>query len=118
MLTDTEIKKLKATGKDYQKADSKGLVLIIRGAGAKLWRYEYRLDGKKFKVSYGNYPEISLSDARKIHTIARQLVEFGKHPATLLDKPEAKQMAIDGYGIKDIEVQVTATKEECKQCRH
>lgn len=33
-LTDTEIKKLKAIGKDYQKADSRGLVLVIREAGA------------------------------------------------------------------------------------
>jgi integrase len=111
MLTDTEIKKLKPTGKDYQKADSKGLVLIVREAGAKFWRYESRLDGKKFKYGLGNYPEISLDNARKIHAIARQLVEFGNHPATLLDNPAAKQMIIDGCGIKEIEAFVKATKE-------
>jgi len=110
-LTDTEIKKLKATGKDYQKADSGGLVLVIREAGGKFWRYEYRLDGKKFRYGLGNYPEISLSDARKIHTIARQLVEFGKHPAMLLDNHGAKQMAIDGFSIKELESKAAATKE-------
>jgi len=31
-------------------------------AGTKLWRYEYRLEGRKQKFSYGNYPEISLAD--------------------------------------------------------
>jgi integrase len=112
MLTDTEIKKLKPTGKDYQKADSKGLVLVIREAGGKFWRYEFRLGSKKFKYGFGNYPEIGLSDARKIHAVARQLVEFGKHPATLLDNPEAMQMIIDGYSIKDIEAKAAATKEE------
>jgi hypothetical protein len=53
-LTDTEIKKLKATGRDYQKADSKGLVLVIREAGVKFWRGKFWLNGKKFKSSYGN----------------------------------------------------------------
>ena len=104
-LTDTEIRKYKATGKEYQKADSRGLVLVVRAAGGKFWRYEYRLDGKKFRYGLGNYPEISLSDARKIHTIARQLVEFGKHPSTLLDNPGAKQAIIDGDSVKEIESQ-------------
>jgi integrase len=110
-LTDTEIKKLKPIGKDYQKADSRGLVLVIREAGGKFWRYEFRLDGKKFRYGFGNYPEISLSNARKIHEVARQLVEHGKHPATLLDKPKALQMIIDGYNIKEIESQAAAIKE-------
>lgn len=110
-LTDTEIRKYKATGKEYQKADSRGLVLVIRAVGGKFWRYEYRLDGKKFRYGYGNYPEISLDNARKIHTVARQLVEFGKHPSTLLDNSGAKEMIIDGYGIKEIEAKAAASKE-------
>lgn len=110
-LTDTEIKKLKPIGKDYQKADSRGLVLVIREAGGKFWRYEFRLEGKKFKYGIGNYPEISLINARKIHIVARQLVELGRHPATLLDKPNALQMIIDGYSIKEIESQAVTIKE-------
>lgn len=98
MLTDTEIKKLKATGIEYQKADGKGLVLVVRAKGDKFWRYETRLDGKKFRYGFGNYPELTLDHARKIHAIARQLVELGQHPATLLDHDEAKRMIIDGYG--------------------
>jgi hypothetical protein len=110
-LTDTEIRKLKATGQEYQKADSRGLVLVIRAKGGKFWRGELRLDSKKFRYGYGTYPEITLDNARKIHTVARQLVEFGRHPATLLDNHGAMQMIIDGYGIKEIESQATATKE-------
>jgi integrase len=107
-LTDTEIRKLKAIGKDYQKADAKGLVLVIRAAGGKFWRGELRLNGKKFRYGYGNYPEMTLDNARKIHAVARQLVEFGKHPATLLDHPQAKRMVIDGCGIKELEIQAIA----------
>lgn len=103
MLTDTEIKKLKATGKDYQKADGDGLTLVVRAKGEKLWRYEFRLDGKKQKYSFGNYPEIGLKDAREIHNIARKLVELGKHPSTLLDDPDAKKKIIDGAGMNELE---------------
>jgi integrase len=110
-LTDTEIKKLKPIGKDYQKADSGGLALVIREAGGKFWRGEFRLDGKKFRYGYGNYPQISLLNARKIHAVARELIAFGKHPATLLDNPVAMRMIVDGCSIKDIEAKITASKE-------
>lgn len=110
-LTDAGIRKLKALEKEYQKADSRGLVLVVRTAGGKFWRGELRLDGKKFRYGYGTFPEIGVENARKIHTIARQLVEFGKHPATLLDNPEAKLMAMNGCSIKEIEGEITKIKE-------
>lgn len=110
-LTDTEIKKTKPLEKDYQMGDSNGLSLVIRKKGTKTWRYEFRLNGKKDKYHYGNYPEISLENARKIHAVARHLVEFGKHPATVLDNPESKQMIIDGHSLKEIEATVKAKKE-------
>ena len=112
MLTDTEIKKLKATGKEYQKADSGGLSLVVRSKGDKFWRYEFRLNGKKEKYGYGNYPDINLIDARKIHAVARQLVALNQHPSTLLDNPEAKKMIIDGHGVKTLEEHVKAAQEK------
>jgi len=115
MLTDTEIKKLKATGKEYQKADSGGLAIVVRSKGDKFWRYEFRFNGKKEKYGYGNYPEISLIDARKIHAVARQLVALNQHPATLLDDPEAKKMIIDGHGVKTLEEHVKAAQENAAQ---
>lgn len=111
-LTDTEIRKTKPSGTEYQLADGKALFLVVRKKGTKTWRYEFRIDGKKFKYHYGNYPEISLDHARKIHAVARELVQFGKHPSFLLDSNEAKRMIIDGHGIKEIEAQVTATKQD------
>lgn len=110
-LTDTEIKRLKPTGKEYQKADSRGLVLVVRAKGSKFWRYEFRFDGKKDRYGIGNYPEISLVNARKIHTVARELISLGKHPATLLDTLGVIQMIVDGYGIKEIENKVATIKE-------
>ena len=102
-LSDTEIRKSKARENEYQKTDGNGLVLVIRPKGTKTWRYEFRLGGKKHKYHYGNYPEISLLEARKIHLIARELVAVEKHPATLLDHADALRMAKDGCSIREIE---------------
>lgn len=112
MLKDQEIKKLKPTGKDYQKADYEGLVLLVRAQGTKTWRYEFRLDGKKQKYAYGNYPEFSLEDARTLHRTARKLVEVGKHPSTVLDSDTAKKMLIDGASTREVEIEIA--KQEAK----
>lgn len=111
MLTDTEIKKLKPTGKEYQKADGGGLTLVVRAKGNKFWRYEFRLNDKKEKYGYGNYPAITLENIRKIHAVARQMVELGRHPSELLDDDQAKRLIIDGHSLREIEARIVASKE-------
>lgn len=97
--------------------DGDGLSLVIRKKRTKTRRYEFRLNGTKDKYHYGNYPQISLVNARKIHLVARELITFGKHPATLLDNPDAMQI-IDGYSIKEIEAKAVTAKEAETQPRH
>jgi hypothetical protein len=50
-LTDTEIRKAKATAKAYRLSDGGGLYLWITPAGGKLWRCGYDFDGKE-KLPY------------------------------------------------------------------
>ncbi|WP_432722272.1 tyrosine-type recombinase/integrase [Jeongeupia wiesaeckerbachi] len=102
-LTELQCKNAKPSGKEYQIADGDGLTLLVREKGTKLWRYEYRLNGKKTKISYGNYPELSISDARKLHAVARHLVELGRHPAEVLDSFENKRMILSGHSLKETE---------------
>ncbi|MDD1621440.1 MAG: Arm DNA-binding domain-containing protein [Methylococcaceae bacterium] len=104
-LTDTQIRKAKTLDRDYQLADGDGLSLLVRKKGTKSWRYEFRLADKKHKYLYGNYPEITLENVRKIHSIARELVQFGKNPATLLDDATIKKMIIDGASLREIEAE-------------
>ena len=39
MLTDALIRKAKPKSKDYKLSDEKGLYLLVRTNGSKLWRY-------------------------------------------------------------------------------
>ncbi len=59
------VKQAKATEKPQKLADGGGMYLLIQPTGAKLWRLDYRFDGKRKTLALGIYPDVSLSDARQ-----------------------------------------------------
>ncbi|MDQ0072557.1 hypothetical protein J2W34_004362 [Variovorax boronicumulans] len=44
--------------------DGHGLYLFVSAKGAKVWRMAYRVDGKPKTKSLGDYPLLSLAEAR------------------------------------------------------
>lgn len=81
VLTDTKIRKAAPAEKDYKLADEKGLFLLVRPSGGKLWRLKYRIAGKEKLLSFGAYPDISLAAARNARDEARSLIAKGVDPA-------------------------------------
>jgi hypothetical protein len=74
MLNDTKIKSLKPKDKKYLVADTEGLTLLIMPTGTKSWIVRYRFNGKQKEITIGQYPELSLSDAReKLKTVKATL---------------------------------------------
>ncbi|OOF82819.1 preprotein translocase [Rodentibacter ratti] len=69
-LTNTEIDRAKPKDKDYTLSDGQGLYLLIKPTGAKLWRFNYyqpfSSPRKRVLLGVGKYPDISLSQARKV----------------------------------------------------
>ena len=80
-LSDVKIRSTKAGEKPIKLADSGGLYLEIRPSGTKLWRYRYRIAGKENVFAIGEYPSVTLSEARATRLKARELVRRGIHPA-------------------------------------
>lgn len=87
-LTDKAIQAAKPTVKQQKLSDGEGLILLVRTTGSKLWQLRYRFDGKEKTLSIGQYPLVSLTDARKRAFIARQSVHDGIDP--LAEKQAAK----------------------------
>jgi integrase len=81
MLSDTKIKKAAPTDRDYKLADEKGLFLLVRKTGGKLWRMKYRVAGKDKLLSFGPYPDVTLIAAREARDVARRLLREGIDPA-------------------------------------
>ena len=75
-LTDTEIKAAKPQDKDYQLYDGDGLTLLIKSSGSKLWQFRYYrpYTKQRTKQSFGAYPAVTLSDARKLRAESRSLL--------------------------------------------
>ena len=65
LLKDTVIKNIKPGDKDTRLNDGNGLYLLVKPEGAKWWRFDYSIDGKRKTLSLGVYPVTGLSDARR-----------------------------------------------------
>jgi hypothetical protein len=81
MLTDTQVQQAEAHDKPYKLADGGGLYLHILTTGARIWRHDYRLHGKRATLTIGRYPDITLTAARELHAAARELLARGESPA-------------------------------------
>ncbi|MBN9617675.1 MAG: integrase [Acidobacteriales bacterium 59-55] len=95
-LTIREIENAKPAGKPYKMTDGGGLCLLIAPSGAKLWRWRYYFDGKEKMMAFGEYPVVSLKDARDLHFAARKTLAAGTDPmAERRSESEAKQKETD-----------------------
>ncbi len=80
-LTDTKIRNTKPGDKPITLNDGNGLYLDIRPTGAKIWRYRYWLTPEKDgRYTIGEYPSVSLSEARRERERLRELVKQGINP--------------------------------------
>ena len=94
-LTDTEIRKAKTKPAAYRMSDGGGLYLLLTPAGGKLWRWKYRFDGREKLMTFGNYPDVSLSLARERHGAARKLLATGTDP--MAERKAEKAAAEDSF---------------------
>lgn len=71
--------------------DGGGLYLELLPSGSKKWRLKYRQpNGKENRLTFGDYPQISLGQARIERENAKQTLRDGKDPALERDIERAK----------------------------
>jgi integrase len=92
MLSDTKIKSLKPKEKMYRVLDAERLYIEVRPSGKKIWRFKYTLNGKEGTVSFGEYPIVSLAEARKKKDESKVLLKDDINPVD--DKKKKKIEAI------------------------
>ncbi|WP_282294808.1 integrase arm-type DNA-binding domain-containing protein [Stenotrophomonas sp. PS02289] len=79
-LTDVAVRRAKPSDKPQKLADGGGLYLYITVAGAKSWRWKYRIGGKEKLLTLGLYPDVTLAKARDARDDARRLQRVGIDP--------------------------------------
>ncbi|MBK5142873.1 tyrosine-type recombinase/integrase [Budviciaceae bacterium BWR-B9] len=100
-LTDIQIRTAKPQDKAYTLNDGQGLSLLVEPNGSKGWRFRYRFAGKPKMISFGTYPEVSLSAARQKKAEARELVANNVNPSEIrkTEKAELKAAAANTFEI-------------------
>ena len=98
-LSDVSIKKAKPADKPFKLADEKGLYLLISPTGGKLWRWDYRINGKRKTLALGAYPDVSLARARERREEARAKLADGIDPGELKQATKAmrKERAANSF---------------------
>lgn len=84
-LTDVACRNAKPREKQYRLSDSGWLYLAVQPNGARIWRMNYRFEGKQRTLTFGRYPAMSLSEARARRDAAKADLADGHDPA----KPRA-----------------------------
>lgn len=83
MLTDTAVKALKPQRKLYKVSDRDGMYVVVQPSGATVFRYDYRLNGRRETLTLGRYgPDgLSLARAREKLIDAKRAISEGRSPA-------------------------------------
>lgn len=80
-LSDTRIRNAKPAAKAYKLSDAGGMYLLITRGGARYWRMDYRLNGKRRTLALGVYPTVTLAAARTRREEARVMLAEGTDPS-------------------------------------
>ncbi|GFE57744.1 integrase arm-type DNA-binding domain-containing protein [Geobacter sp. AOG1] len=92
-MTEMRVKTAKPKEKDYKLADGGGLYLLVTTTGGKLWRCDYRHNGKRKTAAFGAYPAVSLTDARQRREDAKKLLANGVDPGEVKKAQKAATVA-------------------------
>ncbi|MEW6992456.1 integrase domain-containing protein [Colwelliaceae bacterium 6441] len=121
-LTNTEVKQAKPKDKLYKLSDGGGLQLRVMPNGSKQWLLDYirPITKKRTSMSFGNFPEISLAEARKKRVQAKEQLAEGIDPKEyrddqLREKELAagntfEKVATEWFSIKKTKIAETTAK--------
>ncbi len=97
-LRDTHIRNAKPKDKPYKLYDGSGLGLycLVMPNGSRLWRIDYRYNGKRKTLSLGKYSEVSLENTRKQALEYRQMIKEGIDPSEMRRAKKARKCIPSG----------------------
>ncbi|SFG42338.1 protein of unknown function [Novosphingobium sp. CF614] len=84
MLNDAQLRAAKPKDKPYKLFDAHQLYLFVTPKGTKVWRMNFKYDGREKSLSFGAYPLVSLVAAREKRDEARRLLADGVDPSVVV----------------------------------
>lgn len=110
-LTDTLVRQVKfkpGTGNKHRDGD--GMYLHVLPTGSKVWRMDYRHADKRKTLTIGDYPAVTLAQARKQRDKARELLAQGADPSTAKQIEKAVQAVAAANTFEAVARELHTTK--------
>jgi integrase len=108
-LTDVQIKQWIKAKEPVAKADGEGLTFTLSASGRAAWILRYRIAGKAKEKTLGQYPYISLAEARRLAAEDRAKIQLGVDVA--VEKQRAKREAAGAWTVKRLAEDYLAKSE-------
>jgi len=101
-LSDAEVRKAKSLEKMYKLFDGAGLYLEVKTNGRKVWRTDFRWEGKTKSYTIGDYPTVTLSSARITSQEVREDARNGIDPVQKRKGSEGSENAVSIQTFKQV----------------
>ncbi|SEM73713.1 Site-specific recombinase XerD [Sphingomonas gellani] len=95
MLTNAAVKAARPRAAAYKLTDERGLHLFVAPTGLKSFRWRFRLGGKEQLLTIGEWPNVSLDEARDQVARAREQLANGQDPRTARSEEPAQVRAFE-----------------------
>jgi len=118
MLTDTAVRKAKPSIKSFKLADGKGLHLLVQTNGTKLWQVRYYISGKEKTASLGQYPDVTLGEARDKRDKLRKTLAQGDDPVAVKRAQKEARAKAEANTFKVVAMQWYAHWSPARNQRH
>lgn len=110
-LTDLQLRRWIAAAQPVAKSDGDGLTFTLSSAGTASWVLRYRNQaGRRKELTLGNYPDISLANARELARAKRAAIDAGHDPAAQKQEERGRSAAamtmadlVDDYRAKALQ---------------
>ena len=117
-LTDVFIRSLKPKERAYKHFDGGGLHIHVTPKGSKLWRMAFRFEGKGKLLSFGEYPTVSLKDAREKREDVKKLLAQGIDPSVHRKQEKAAKAVAQRDTFENVAREWHDTRTVCFNARH
>ena len=118
-LTDTQLRAWIKTGVPLARADGGGLTFTLSSAGTAAWVLRYRFGGAARELTLGRYPDLSLTEARKLARLHRARIQQGEDVARAKRREKQASAAawtfaqlVHDYKVKVFPTLAASTREQ------
>jgi integrase len=118
MITDITLRNAKPKDKDYTINVDRGLSLLVKKTGGKLWRFRYTFNSKRSLISAGKYPQTTLRNARDVLQNYLDLLDQGINPSShKKEKVEQKkaEKSFEDVAVEWLEKKYRGKNEKYRQ---